>query len=199
MTAPTDTDKWNRIYADNDRDSMQAAKVLRENTHLLPASGRALDLACGLGANALLLAQHGFDTCAWDISPTAIDKLQSRSLALNIPLQAETRDVVALPPPADSFDVIVVSRFLERTLIPQLITALRDGGLIYYQTFIKDKVGDSGPRNPDYRLDRNELLSLFRTLQLIYFREEGTLGDVRQGTRNEAMLIARRDDTCSGQ
>lgn len=194
MTTRTNSDKWNRIYAAGDHGSLQAARVLLENTHLLPAAGKALDAACGLGANALLLAQHGLETYAWDISQTAIDKLQSRSTELNIQLQVETRDVNAFPPAPASFDVIVVSRFLERALIPQLIAALRKGGLIYYQTFIKDKTDDSGPRNPDYRLGTNELLCLFQALQILVYREEGTLGDLQQGFRNEAMLIARKGE-----
>lgn len=192
MTANSDADKWNRVYAEGDHSNLQAANVLKQNTHLLPVAGKALDVACGLGANALLLAQCGLQTSAWDISQTAIDKLRSRSLELNIPLQAETRNIIALPPEPGSFDVIVVSRFLERTLIPMLIAALRDDGLIYYQTFIKDKTNDAGPRNPDYRLDRNELLSLFQSLQITFYREEGTLGDLNKGIRNEAMLIAQR-------
>jgi len=194
MTNRSDSDKWHRIYTSGNHGGPQAAKVLRENTHLLPAGGKALDLACGLGANALLLAQHGLETCAWDISQTAIDQLRLRARALPVLLQAQVRDIITLPPAPGSFDVIIISRFLERTIIPHLIAALRDGGLIYYQTFSKDKIDDSGPRNPDYRLEKNELLSLFQTLQIIYYREEGTLGDISQVFRNETMLIAQRNE-----
>ncbi len=192
MTVQNNTDKWNRIYASGDRGSQQAAKILRDNMHLLPVTGKALDVACGSGANALLLAQHGLETYAWDISQIAIDKLQSRCLDLNISLRAQTRDISAQPPAPNSFDVIVVSHFLQRSLIPHLIAALRDAGLIYYQTFIKDKINDSGPRNPDYRLGKNELLHLFQTLQIVNYREEGRLGNLQQGFRNEAMLIAQK-------
>jgi tellurite methyltransferase len=194
MTTQADSDKWNRIYEAGDHSNLHAASVLQDNTHLLPVAGKALDVACGLGANALLLAQHGLETYAWDISQTAVDKLQSRSTELNIPLQVETRDVNAFPPAPASFDVIVVSRFLERTLIPPLIAALRKGGLIYYQTFIKDKTDDSGPRNPDYRLGMNELLLLFQALQILVYREEGNVGDLQRGFRNEAMLIAQKGE-----
>ncbi|MFT5134961.1 MAG: tellurite methyltransferase [Gammaproteobacteria bacterium] len=194
MTLADISEKWNRIYASNDRTNLPAANVLRENTHLLPGEGRALDVACGLGANALLLAQHGLQTCAWDISKTAIEKLILRSTELNISLLAELRNVILAPPTPASFDVIVVSHFLDRALMPHLIAALRDGGLIFYQTFIMDKISDSGPRNPDYLLRRNELLSLFRSLQIVLYREEGRLGDLQQGFRNEAILIAQKSE-----
>jgi SAM-dependent methyltransferase len=188
-------DKWNAIYAGDGHKSIRAADVLEENQHLLPVNGTALDLACGMGGNALLLAQHGLQTYAWDISKTAIDKLRSCSENKNISLQLETRDLVALPPAPGSFDVIVVSRFLERSLIPHLITALREHGLIFYQTFIKDNASDTGPGNPKYRLEQNELLMLFQPLQIILYKEEGTLGDLESGFRNEAMIIARKNNS----
>ena len=112
MTAKIQADKWNKIYGVSEHSKPQAAKVLRENLHLLPSKGNALDVACGLGNNALLLAQHGLETCAWDISQTAIDKLQTYSENLDISLQVEARDITASPPAPKSFDIIVVSRFL---------------------------------------------------------------------------------------
>ena len=53
--------------------------VLRENMHLLPqGDGRALDLACGMGGNAISLAQGSkLDVLAWDISSVAISKISS--------------------------------------------------------------------------------------------------------------------------
>src|SRR5882724_1266274 len=47
-------------------------QVLVENVHLLPTHGRALDVACGLGAGSIFLARHGLKVVAWDISPVAI-------------------------------------------------------------------------------------------------------------------------------
>jgi hypothetical protein len=74
-----------------------------------------------------------------------------------------------------------------------MIRALSLGGLLYYQTFIDERVADTGPRNPAYRLRRNELLSLFSGLRLLVYREEGLVGDLERGFRNEAMLVAMRD------
>jgi len=194
MTTTDSAGKWNKIYAKSEDKEVRAAEVLSNNLHLLPATGKALDLACGLGGNALALAESGLETYAWDISKQAIDKLRLYSDQKNISLQLETRDVSASPPLPDTFDIIVVSRFLDRTLIPQIIDALRQNGLIYYQTFIKDKTEDVGPRNPAYRLDANELLNFFQSLQILHYREEGRQGNVELGYRNEAMLIGRNSE-----
>lgn len=186
----SDADKWNHIYQTGQHEARAPAQVLLNHQHLLPETGTALDLACGLGTNALLLADNGLTTYAWDISQEAVKQLQEKANTQNLII--EQRDVVKHPPAPESFDVIVVSRFLDRGLIPSLMKALRNYGLIFYQTFIKEKTHETGPNNPDYRLDSNELLSLFSPLHIIYYHEEGTVGDVNQGFRNEAMLIGQK-------
>ena len=187
-----DADKWDKKYLNNPSKEAQPATVLTENQHLLPKQGRALDLACGRGANALLLAQHGLETHSWDISEVVIEQIKEKQTNLNLMLHPLQRDVADSPPEPDSFDVIVVSRFLERKIISELISALRSNGLIFYQTFIQVKVSDAGPKNPDYLLASNELLKLFNSLHIVFYREEGTIGNIEQGFRNEAMLIAQK-------
>ena len=183
---------WDRRY----REAIAApppAAVLSAHLHLLPATGTALDLACGPGANALLLAHQGLVTWAWDISPVAIARLDEYARKAGLRIHTEIRDVALRPPEPARFDVIVVSRFLERSLAPALQAALRPGGLLFYQTFTKTRTGSAnGPRNPDFLLDDNELLRLFALLRVRFYREEGLLDDSSRGCRNEAMLIAQK-------
>lgn len=166
-----------------------------ENSHLLPRSGKALDAACGLGANAILMAKHGLETHAWDLSATALQRLNQTIADTGLNIITAQRDIVARPPEPLSFDVIVVTRFLDRSLIPHLIQALRPDGLIFYQTFTKTRLDEIGPCNPAYRLNNNELLQLFSALEIIVYREEGIIGDLSTGFRNEAMLIARQQSS----
>ncbi len=185
--------KWNERYRAGTQER-QPAQVLAENLHLLPDRGRALDLACGLGANALLLAKQGLEVVAWDISDVAIAVLRETAQRLALNIAAEVRDVESHPPLAKTFDVIVVSYFLDREIIPALIQALRPGGLVYYQTFTRQRLSGSGPRGAAFRLADQELLHLFSRLQLVFYREEGCIGDVRKGLRDEAMLIAMKNE-----
>lgn len=168
------------------------AKVLEENLHLLPATGDALDLACGRGVNALLLAESGLKVQAWDLSEVAIERLQAEAQQRGLAIEAEARDVIASPPQPDRYDVIVVSHFLDRSLAPAIIAALRPGGLLFYQTFSRIAVTDRGPEDPAFRLADNELLELFRSLRVRLYREEGRLGDTSQGWRDIAMLVAEK-------
>jgi len=183
---------WEARYRERSIDDARPAPVLAEHGHLLPTRGEALDLACGLGCNALYLARHGLTTTAWDRAATAVDQLATRALEEGVPVAAEVRDVVAHPPLAGSFDVVVVTRFLERDLAPALAAALRPGGLLFYQTFNRARVTGHGPRSDRYRLDDNELLRLFPALQLRFYRDEARIGDLDQGLRDEAQFIGQR-------
>ncbi|MCG7920368.1 MAG: methyltransferase domain-containing protein [Candidatus Thiodiazotropha lotti] len=184
--------KWDQRYADEEKVA-RPAEVLLNNAHLLPKQGSALDLACGLGGNALFLASRGFVVEAWDLSAVAIQRLEqsARQQKLNN-LHARVRDVENQPPSTEQFDVIVVSYFLERALIPALIQALKPGGLIFYQTFTQLAVSSEGPQNPAFRLADQELLQLFRDLKVRLYREEGRLGDLSFGSRDVAMLVAQK-------
>lgn len=185
--------KWDHRYRDGLPTPGAPCQVLRDFSHLLPRRGRALDLAAGRGANACLLASHGLDTEAWDLSNVAMEQLTAHAQRAGLALGTQVRDVINAPPAADSFDIIVVSRFLHRPLCSALVNALRPGGLLFYQTFTRDRPDTtSGPTNPDYLLAPNELLQLFSSLQPVAYRDEGTLGDAALGLRNEAYLVARR-------
>lgn len=181
---------WKARYRDGSVEEAAPAEVLGDNAHLLPERGAALDLACGLGGNAFFLARRGLETFAWDSSPTAIEKLAFGSESSGLRLRAEVRDVVERPPEAGRFDVLVVSRFLERELAPALIEALRPGGILFYQTFTRDRVTDRGPRSERFRLGPNELLALFSPLRVLAYREEGRVGDLGRGWRDETALVA---------
>ena len=188
----TDQLKWDRIYTGGPEKPAEPCEVLAAHSHLLPTGGDAVDLACGRGGNALYLAARGFAARAWDISPVAIKALSERARRNGLPLVAQQRDVSTHPPEPESFDIIVVSRFLDRNIAPAICAALRQRGLLFYQTFIREKVSDTGPNNPAYRLEANELLRLFQSLHLVYYREEGNVGDTRRGFRNEATLVAQK-------
>lgn len=193
MDAAALRDKWNRAYAAAPEDAIpQAAPVLRDYAHLLPGAGRALDLASGLGGNALFLARRGLEVAAYDISEVGLERLGRLAIGQGVRVEAEVRDVICHPPEAGRFDVIVVSRFLARGLAPAIVQALRPEGVLFYQTFIREKAQPGGPSHPDYLLGTGELLALFSGLRLLAYREEGRVGDLAQGFRNEALLVGQK-------
>ena len=163
--------RWNDRYAGRSEPG-EPAFVLAANRHLLPAAGRALDLACGLGANALLLAEHGLQVDAMDCSDIGLEKLASFARERGVTVNTVQSDIELSFRLPSSYSVIVVSHYLYRPALPLLARALQPGGLLFYQTFTRDKVSASGPSNPDYLLKPFELLYAFQQLALRYYRED---------------------------
>jgi tellurite methyltransferase len=186
-------DKWDIVYSQEKLNLLTAAPVLIENSFLLPKAGTALDMACGLGGNAIFLAQNGLRTNAWDISGIAIEKLQIYAdlAGLQIfPKQCEINEHLLVE---YKFDVIVVSRFLDRSLCKGIMGALKKGGLLFYQTYTREKCRTCGPDNPEYLLQQNELLTLFSKLKLVFYRDNGLIGNCKAGFRNEAQFIGQKN------
>ena len=103
-------------------------------------------------------------------------------------MHTEVRDVVKRPPLAASFDTIVISFFLQRDLAPAISTALRPGGRLFYQTFTREGALAESPGNPAFKLENNELLSMFPDLRLRYYREDGAV-DGGSGCKGIALLV----------
>jgi 2-polyprenyl-3-methyl-5-hydroxy-6-metoxy-1,4-benzoquinol methylase len=186
--------KWNHIYSQAEISNIPASGVLIENAYLLPETGTALDLACGLGGNALFLAQQHLAVTAWDISSTAIAKLSAYADRQRLNINACQQNITSHSFPKSSYDVISVSRFLDRTLSDAIIGALRPGGLLFYQSFTKEKTSEQGPKNPDFMLDRNELLRSFYPLAVVFYRENSFCGNLQKGLRNEMQFIGQNID-----
>jgi tellurite methyltransferase len=188
--------KWDAHYRQAggkcDDNAAGPLDALKDFAWLLPARGEALDLACGCAANAEFLARRGLHVHAWDVSSVVNEALEKRLHKSALPIDAQVRDVVALPPQSNQFDVIVVSRFLDRRLTDDLVAALKPDGMLIYQTFVVDKVAEVGPGNPDYLLHRGELLELFSALAPRVFFDLGSSGDTGHGLRNESLLIAQK-------
>ena len=109
-----DADKWDRIYAKATDQPIVACRMLREFSFLLPVSGHALDVACGRGGNALLLAEHGLQTTALDISRTALRGLGVLAKSRELSIELNEADTANFSANSESFDVIVVSNYLDR-------------------------------------------------------------------------------------
>jgi len=182
--------KWDGIYQNSE--FSLATEILHKNSFLLPKTGCVLDLACGMGENALFMADQGLETHAWDISSVALNKLQQKAKKKNLNLSVKQVFIEPTIFPKDTFDVIVISRFLDRTLSHAIIESLKTNGLLFYQTYVREKTGSSGPKNVDFLLARNELLTLFKVLRLVNYRENSLIGDITIGERNEAFFIGQK-------
>ncbi|HAK50616.1 MAG TPA: hypothetical protein DCM54_01745 [Gammaproteobacteria bacterium] len=186
-----DRTKWDRIYSEKTKPLSNPAEVLVHNTHLIGETGRALDLACVLGQNSLWLAQRGFVVDSWDISQVALDNLK-RAGTQDLSIHTKQVDISAASLECEAYDLIIVIHYLNRNLADAIVESLRPGGLLCYQTFTVEKTKAMGPGNPKFLLQPNELLSIFATLRVLSFKDEGQARDCSAGLRGESYLIAQK-------
>jgi rhodanese-related sulfurtransferase len=147
---------------------------LLENADLLPRGGRVLDVACGKGRHALLLAGAGFDVTAIDRNADAIDRLRVIAERLGFPIATHVIDLETDPPPdlgSQSYDAILGFNYLHRRLMPALRHAIKTGGRIFYETFTTRQAERGHPRNPAFLLEPGELEELMRPLTIVRSRE----------------------------
>ncbi len=111
-----------------------------------PGPGRALDVAAGAGRNAAWLASQGFAVTALDISPVGLRRAQQRTP--EIVTVAHDLDE-GLPPGLGTFDLIVMTRYLNLALIPALIEMLACGGRLIVEVLLQG--GGVGPAGGRFR------------------------------------------------
>jgi tellurite methyltransferase len=121
-------DEWNARYrSGEDLDLTPATLLVDAAAELIP--GRALDLACGAGRNALWLAQHGWEVTAIDGAEEAIRLVRQHDTTIDAGvLDLETG--APLPFEDRSFDLVVILYFLHRPLFAEAQRVLRSEGVI---------------------------------------------------------------------
>jgi len=129
---------------------------------LIP-SGSVLDLACGSGRHARLLAGLGYSVTAVDREPHSMPGVRF--------IHADLEDGSPWPLPAARFQGIVVSNYLHRPLFPVLMQSLAPGGVLLYETFMLGNERYGKPSNPAFLLRPGELWQAFAGLHLIAFEQ----------------------------
>ena len=138
---------------------------------------RALDVAMGRGRHAFPLAKAGFETFGVDNKLEVILETVRRARHQGVVLRAWCADLTRPALHARQFELIVVTRYLQRDLCPVLIDALVPGGFLLYETFTELQQGrPRGPQSPHHLLRLGELRSLFADLDELFY-EELTGGD----------------------
>jgi SAM-dependent methyltransferase len=166
---------------------------LVEHGSLLGGGGRALDVACGDGRDALYLAQLGFEVDAVDVSDVAIDALRAAAPERAPTVHPRVVDLEREPLPEGEYDVVVSFNYLQRELFGALERALRPGGWLVFETFGRAHIDELGKRmNPAYVLDDNELLRSFPGLRVRRYREG--VAERAGGARGVSSLVAQRPE-----
>jgi SAM-dependent methyltransferase len=151
--------KWDKKYKEKQKLLEPREPSLFVKKYCQAAGGReALDLACGVGRNALFLEDRGFRVDAVDISEVALDTLKSRSKGTINIIKADLDTFT----PSKSYNLIIKCNFLDRALIERTKSSLKSGGIYIVETYIEDKANEKKESNPAFLLKKDELLKIFK-------------------------------------
>ena len=186
----------------------EPSSFLLAQRHLLPGSGRALDVAGGVGRHAIWLAGQGLRASVVDISSVALGLAQKRAAEAGVLISTLCRNLDTEPlPPCAMFDTASAScqnedcrnrcfgaweiicnfYYLQRALIPTFAQHLAPGGLLIFAHATRENLTRHPRPGPDYVLEPGELADLASGLKHLYYKE-----DWFEEGRHEARLVAQR-------
>jgi tellurite methyltransferase len=187
--------RWNRKYREGPAPSTPDPFLMRAFAEYIlpqyPQGGRALDLAGGAGRHAIWLAKRGWKVTLIDVSEGGVEQARQNAgpLASHIQFAVDdlTRCMASQTEFESAFDMAMVFFYLDRNSFPEIIRAIRPGGLLLYKTCTSAPARLPGaPKNQAYLLESNELLQLAGGLQVLHYREE-------VAKRATAELVARKE------
>jgi SAM-dependent methyltransferase len=137
-----------------------------------PAGARVLDLACGRGRPVRWLAARGLAVTAVDRDADALAGLQRIAEALCADLEGPG----PWPLAGRRFDAVVVTNYLWRPRLADLLATVAEGGWWLHETFASGQATLGKPSNPDFLLAPGELLSVAAAAGLrVVAYEDGVL------------------------
>ena len=127
---------------------------------LVARGGVVLDLACGGGRHTRLALQVGYRVVAVDRSLEGMRDLAGRP-GLEL-VSADLEGGAGLPFAGCGFDGVIVTNYLWRPLLPELVAAVAPAGVFIYETFARGQERFGKPSNPDFLLRPGELIEAVR-------------------------------------
>ena len=132
----TDGARWDARYSERDGAMWSGrpnGRLVAEVADLAP--GRALDVGCGEGADAIWLASRGWTVTAIDISEVAVSRAREAAERAGAAVEWVCGDVLEAPFPARSFDVVsmqypALPKAAGEAGVRRLLDTVRLGGLL---------------------------------------------------------------------
>ena len=164
-------------------------RIGRERAGAAANPGRALDLACGCGRDAVWLALQGYQVDAIDVLPDALRRTEDLARRSGVRVHTARQDLEREPNLGrGSYDLVTVFRFLHRDLFPAVRAAVAPGGYVAYETFHeRNRETGKRPLSPEHRLQTGELARAFGGFDVLIARDA-----VERSGRFFSAILARR-------
>ena len=190
---------WDDRYSNDTRwrNLSSPRNLLTTNQSLLPRNGLVLDAACGTTPSGLHLARQGWQVIALDVSNAALRIAQSEVQKEALPVSFALMDLENPWLPSNRFDVVLNFYFLSRPLLSTYRRSIKRGGLLFFETFVRDDASSEVDGNPHHYLEPNELRTSFTDWNIIHYEETQRASrstQRRNKSRRIAQLVARKPD-----
>jgi SAM-dependent methyltransferase len=155
-------------------------------SHLVPAGGSVLDVACGYGRHMRWFHERNHAVTGVDRAEEAINSVAmwGRAVLADIELGA-------WPFTGERFDAVVVTNYLWRPRLPDIIRAVAPGGVLLYETFAMGNETVGKPSRADFLLQPGELLAACAGLDVVAF-ENGFLESPQRFVQRIAAVRPRQ-------
>ena len=171
-----DREKWDRRYAEAQPEPLAPPSAWLATYLSKIAPGPALDIACGRGRNALLLAQHNFAVDALDISPEGLRQAEQAAARQALTVNWLCCDVLQeVEFPRRDYQLILMVHFVAPELLRRLPAYLAPGGWLMVEQHLQWPSPVGGPSDR-FRVARGEIMSCVPQLSLVAMAE----GEVAQ-------------------
>ena len=156
-------------------------------SHLVPPAGAVLDVACGAGRHMRWFADRGHATTGVDRSEDAVQAASRHGRVLQA-------DIEGGPWPFDAqrFAGVVVTNYLWRPRLPDIVAAVAPGGALLYETFAAGNESVGKPSRADFLLRPGELLAACAELRVVAY-EDGFLASPDRFVQRIAAMRASAD------
>lgn len=165
-----DRDKWNQRYAEGSYHKNNPVTLVEEWLPGLPV-GRALDVACGAGRNAILLAQAGYQVDAIDISREGLNLARQNAENLGLSINWIEQDLDQAYRFDTDYDLIIVMWYVNLGLISRLCDCLVPGGYLICQEHLVTDREVIGPTSLKYRVAAGELREAVSGVDVLLYEE----------------------------
>ena len=128
----------------------------------------ALDLACGLGRHSIYLSKMGYKVISVDLNIFYLLSFYKYNI---FRIQTDVETPARWPFKKKSFDLVVVTNFLNRLIFKDIQKVLKKNGYLIYETFGEGNEKLGRPKNKSYLLRKGELLTLIQNMSVIFYEE----------------------------
>jgi SAM-dependent methyltransferase len=137
---------------------------------LIPLTGPVLDVASGAGRHTRWFLDQGHDVVAVDRDVSGLDDVREHDRLEVVELDLESGE--PFPLGQRRFAGVVVTNYLYRPLLDQLVSAVASSGVLIYETFAVQNERFGRPTRPDFLLRPGELLDVVRgRLRVVAFED----------------------------